>query len=64
MDTIFQKELALKLQSLLLKKARIFADIESLSEVKDKLFTDLGKVQAEIMQLKKQINSSEKNIFV
>jgi peptidoglycan hydrolase CwlO-like protein len=57
MDTILQKQLNTKLQELLLKKARIFANIESLSEVNDKLFTQLGKVQSEIMFLKKEINS-------
>jgi phage-related minor tail protein len=57
MDTILQKQLNTKLQELLLKKARIFANIESLFEVNYKLFTQLGKVQSEIMFLKKEINS-------
>jgi hypothetical protein len=61
MDTILQKQLNTKLQELLLKKARIFANIESLSEVNDKLFTQLGKVQSEIIKIKKQINHATIN---
>ena len=44
-----------KLRILKLKKARLWSDIESLSEVSDSMFLSFGKTQAEIMKLEKEI---------
>jgi len=52
-----------KLRTLKLKKARLWADIESLSEVNDSMFLIFGKTQAEIMKLEKQMARETKNIF-
>lgn len=50
-----------KLQTLYLKKARIFANIEMLSQVNDQAYLELGKVQADIMRLEKQLLREAKN---
>jgi hypothetical protein len=47
--------IAEKLRSLKLKKARLWSDIESLSEVSDTMFLNFGKTEAEIMKLEKQL---------
>lgn len=47
--------IAEKLRSLKLKKARLWSDIESLSEVSDAMFLNFGKTEAEIMKLEKQL---------
>jgi hypothetical protein len=44
-----------KLRLLKLKKARLWSDIESLSEVNDSTYLAFGKTQAEIMKLEKEI---------
>ena len=56
-------ELQNKLRTLKLKKAMLFANIESLSEVDDSLFTQLGKVTAEISKVEKQILRTITNDF-
>jgi hypothetical protein len=56
-------ELENKLRGLKLQKAMILSDIEALSEVGENLFTQLGKVVAEISKIKKQIiRATENNI--
>ena len=50
-----------KLRTLKLKKARLFANIEMLSEVNESTFTEFGKLEAEIMKLDKQILRDNKN---
>jgi chromosome segregation ATPase len=54
---------AQKLQSLKLKKARLFSNIEMLSEVNESAFTEFGKVEAEIMKLEKELIRDTKNTF-
>lgn len=50
-----------KLRILKLRKARLWSDIESLSEVNDSTYLQFGKIQAEIMKLEKEIvRQSEK----
>ena len=44
-----------KLRILKLKKARLWSDIESLSEVSDAMYLASGKTQAEIMKLEKDL---------
>lgn len=44
-----------KLHSLKLKRARLISDMEMLSEVNDIFYIQLGKTQAEIMKLEKEI---------
>jgi len=56
-------ELENKLRNLKLKKAMLFSNIESLSEVDDTLFTQLGKVTAEIWKIKKEIVRQTVNDF-
>jgi len=56
-------ELENKLRGLKLKKAMIITNIESLSEVDETLFTQLGKVVAEISQIEKQLLRKVENIF-
>lgn len=56
-------EIEQKLRSLKLKKARLFFDIESLSEVSDSILLNFGKVEAEILKLEKKQIQSVKNIF-
>ena len=50
-----------KLRILKLKKARLWSDIESLSEVSDSMFLSFGKTQAEIMKLEKDLVRDIKN---
>jgi len=50
-----------KIRSLKLKKARLFANIEMLSEVNECTFTEFGKLEAEIMKLEKQIVRDTQN---
>lgn len=50
-----------KLRILKLKKARLWSDIESLSEVSDSMFLAFGKTQAEIMKLEKDIVRQSQN---
>ena len=52
-----------KLHGLKLRKAMIISNIESLSEVDETLFTQLGKVVAEISKIEKQLISEVENIF-
>jgi len=52
-----------KLRTLKLKKAMLLANIESLSQIDDSLFTQFGKVEAEIMKLEKQIVRKTENQF-
>ena len=52
-----------KLRTLKLRKARLFSDIESLSEVHDSTFEQFGKLEAEIMKLEKQLLRDNKNTF-
>jgi hypothetical protein len=49
------------LRILKLKKARLWSDIESLSEVSDLLFLNFGKTVAEIMKLEKNIVRQTEN---
>lgn len=44
-----------RLRILKLKKARLWSDIESLSEVNDSTYLNFGKIEAEIMKLEKDI---------
>lgn len=57
-------ELENKLRTLKLKKAMLLTNIESLSEVDESLFTQLGKVVAEISKLDKQLLRTTKNNIV
>lgn len=52
-----------KLNQLRLKKAQLFAKIEMLSEVSESMFIEFGKVEAEIMQLEKEIIRQSKNFL-
>lgn len=52
-----------KLNSLMLKKARLLSEIEMLSEVSDLMYRNLGKVIAEIHLLKKQILRETENLL-
>ena len=54
-------ELQNKLRTLKLKKAMLFANIESLSEVDDTLFTQFGKVTAEVLKIEKEIVRKTEN---
>lgn len=56
-------ELENKLRNLKLKKVMILSDIESLSEVDESVFTQLGKVVAEISKIKKQLVRATVNDF-
>ena len=56
-------ELENKIRTLKLKKAMLFANIESLSEIDDSLFTQFGKVEAEILKLEKAIVRKTENQF-
>lgn len=56
-------ELENKLRTLQLKKVMILSDIESLSEVGENLFTQLGKVVAEISKLEKQLVRKTENLI-
>lgn len=55
------KELKEKLRILKLRKARMFANIEMLSEVNNITFTEFGKTEAEIMKIEKQILREKEN---
>lgn len=44
-----------ELRNLKLTKARIFSDMEMLSSCSDKIYTELGRVQAKIMILEKKL---------
>jgi hypothetical protein len=50
-----------KLRLLKLKKARLWSDIESLSEVSDSMFLTFGKTESEIMKLEKEIMRDTEN---
>ena len=50
-----------KLRVLKLKKARLWSDIESLSEVNDSTYLAFGKTQAEIMKLEREIVRDTEN---
>lgn len=50
-----------KLRVLKLKKARLWSDIESLSEINDSTYLNFGKTQAEIMKLEREIVSNSEN---
>lgn len=52
-----------KLRSLKLKKACLWSDIESLSEVSDSIFLSFGKIEAEIMKLEKQLIRETENLI-
>ena len=54
-------ELQNKLRTLKLKKAMLFSNIESLSEVDDSLFTQFGKVTAEVLKIEKEIVCKTEN---
>ena len=54
-------ELKNKLRTLKLKKAMLLSNIESLSEVDESLFTQLGKVVAEISKVDKQLLRATEN---
>jgi diadenosine tetraphosphate (Ap4A) HIT family hydrolase len=56
-------ELQNKLRTLKLKKAMLLSNIEALSEVDESLFTQLGKVVAEIAKVEKEIFRKTENIF-
>lgn len=56
-------ELENKLRGLKLKKALLFSNIEMLSEVNESTFAELGKVQAEIMKVEKQLVRDVENNF-
>jgi len=56
-------ELENKLRGLKLKKAMLFSNIEMLSEVNESTFAELGKVQAEIMKVEKQLVRDVENNF-
>ena len=47
--------LELKLRDLRLKKALIFDKIESVLEVEESLFLELGKIEAELLMVQKKI---------
>jgi len=50
-----------KLRDLKQKKARMFAEIESLASCSDLMYTNFGRVQAQIMLLEKQLFREVKN---
>jgi len=52
-----------QLRTLKLKKARLFAEIESLVSVSELMYLNFGKVASEIMLLEKKIVRETKNIF-
>ncbi|MDR6844503.1 hypothetical protein [Flavobacterium granuli] len=54
-------DLEIKLRDLKFKKALLFAQIESLAEVEEKMFTKLGKLEAEILKLKKELIRTVEN---
>lgn len=56
-------ELQNKLRTLKLKKAMLLSNIESLSAVDESLFTQLGKVVAEIAKVEKEMIRKTENII-
>jgi chromosome segregation ATPase len=56
-------ELQNKLRNLKLKKAMLLSNIESLSAVDESLFTQLGKVVAEIAKVEKEMIRKTENII-
>jgi hypothetical protein len=50
-----------RLRILKLRKARLWSDIESLSEVSDSMFVTFGKTEAEIMKLEKELIRKTEN---
>lgn len=56
-------ELENKLRTLRLKKAMILSNIESLREIDESVFTQLGKVVAEISKIKKELVRETVNNF-
>jgi len=50
-----------ELLKLKLKKANQFLEIEMLSSVNDSVYTRLGKTQAEIMKLEKELRRENQN---
>jgi hypothetical protein len=56
-------ELENKLRDLKLKKAMLLLTIESLSEVDEALFTQFGKLEVEIVKVKKAIVRATANDF-
>lgn len=49
------------IRTLKLKKAMLLSDIESMSQVDDSLYTQLGKVVAKISQTEKELNKTIEN---
>jgi hypothetical protein len=56
-------DLEIKLRGLKLKKALLITNIESLSEVNDSLYMELGKVTVEIWNLKTELIRQTENII-
>lgn len=54
-------ELDEKLRTLKLRKARLFSDIEMLTEVNDSTFLKFGKLEAEIMKFEKELIRETQN---
>lgn len=54
-------DLEAKLRTLKIRKARLFFNIEMLTEVNESTFTEFGKLEAEIMKLEKQIVRKTQN---
>jgi hypothetical protein len=54
-------DIEIKLRDLKFKKALLFAQIESLAEVDQNMFTRLGKLEAEILKLKKELIRTVEN---
>lgn len=50
-----------EIRSLKVKKARLFSDIEMLSEVNDSLYLQFGKVVSRVMKLEKELLRTAKN---
>ena len=50
-----------ELRKLKLKKANQYLEIEMLSSVNDSVYTRLGKTQAEIMKLEKELRRENQN---
>lgn len=62
-EKITMNELKNKLRTLQLKKAMLLDSIESLSEVDETVFIQLGKVVAEISKIEKQIIRATENLI-
>jgi hypothetical protein len=48
-------DIEINLRDLKFKKALLFAQIESRAEVDERMFAKLGKLEAEILKLKKEL---------